>query len=127
MILDEATKIAIIQAIEGIRKQVTWKPQKSIPHLQKRINLGHLPQEATLAQYNAIITAIVTSRDAKVYIYMHETIIYPTLVAIIENKVWLVMIGLDGVLETAFPPDNPERYLSQPQFFYWGSVQELKI
>lgn len=37
------------------------------------------------------------------------------------------MIGLDGVLETAFPPDDPEGYLADPAFIYLGSVKELEI
>ncbi|SKB16111.1 conserved hypothetical protein [Planktothrix sp. PCC 11201] len=42
-------------------------------------------------------------------------------------QLWLVMIGLDGVLETAFPPDDPKGYLSNSAFIYLGSVKELEI
>jgi hypothetical protein len=129
LIFDEVKRIAVIQAIGIVRDSINWKPGKANTHLAKRISLGHLPDEATIEQYNAIVTSVVNSRDANVYLYVfrdredRETI-YPTLVANVENKIWLVMIGLDGVLETAFPPD--EGYLGKPEFIYLGSVKELE-
>ncbi len=37
----------------------------------------------------------------------------------------LVMMGLDGVLETAFPPKEPESYLANSMFIYVGLVKDL--
>jgi hypothetical protein len=45
-------------------------------------------------------------------------------VSTVQNKVWLVMIGLDGLMETAFPPDDSETYLADPAFAYVGQLQE---
>jgi hypothetical protein len=42
-----------------------------------------------------------------------------------EQQVWLVMIAMNGILETAFPPDMPEEYLSNPSFTYVGLVGEI--
>lgn len=84
-----------------------------------------MPDETTLEQYNAIVTFVVNNSNANVYIYVYGETIYPTLVANVENIIWLVMIGLDGVLETAFPPD--EGYLAKSEFVYLGSVKELEI
>jgi hypothetical protein len=53
-----------------------WKSKYSS---LKRIRLGHLPDEATLEQYNAIVTSVVNSRDATVYLYVfrdRETIYF---------------------------------------------------
>ncbi len=119
--------IDILEAIGKVRKVIIWKPGKADSHLVKRIRLGHLPDDATLEQYNTIITFVVNSPDANVYGYIYGEKIYPTLVANVENRLWLVMIGLDGVLETAFPPDDPEGYLSNSKFGYLGSVKELEI
>jgi hypothetical protein len=119
--------IDILEAIGKVRKVIIWKPGKADNHLVKRIRLGHLPGDATLEQYNTIITFVVNSPDARVYGYIYGEKIYPTLVANVENRLWLVMIGLDGVLETAFPPDDPEGYLSNSNFGYLGSVKELEI
>lgn len=125
MILDEVKRIAVFQAIGRVREQIIWKPGKATRHLSKRISRGHLPDETTLEQYNAIVTFVINNSNANVYIYVYGETIYPTLVANVENIIWLVMIGLDGVLETAFPPD--EGYLAKPEFVYLGSVKELEI
>ncbi|VXD12003.1 hypothetical protein [Planktothrix paucivesiculata] len=119
--------IAVFQAIGKVRDLIIWKPGKADSHLVKRVRLGHLPDDATLEQYNTIIAFVVNNPDANIYLYAYGETIYPTLVANVENHLWLVMIGLDGVLETAFPPDDPEGYLSNSAFIYLGSVKELEI
>ena len=35
-------------------------------------------------------------------------------VAEVEGVRWLVMLSLDGIMETAFPPEDPETYLARP-------------
>jgi hypothetical protein len=115
----------IIQAISLIQKNIQWKPQKAEPHLQKRIRLGHLPENATLETYEIIIATIVANPDSQVYIYRYQQLIYPTITLSLNNTLWLVMIGLDGILETAFPPSNPQQYLSNPAFIYIGNLKEL--
>ncbi|MEG4495815.1 hypothetical protein QUB05_10630 [Microcoleus sp. F10-C6] len=125
--IDEVKLLAVIQAIARVRQQIIGKPGKAISHLLKRTRLGHLPDDATLEQYNVIIAAVANSLDADVYLYVYGETIYPTLVANMENKVWLVMISLEGVLETAFPPDRPESYLANSAFVYLCSVKELEI
>lgn len=127
MIFEGVKRVAVIQAIGIVRERINWKPGKATRHLLKRISLGHLPDETTLEQYNEIVTFVVNNPDANIYLYVFRETIYPTLVANIENKIWLVMIGLDGVLETAFPPDDPEGYLADSAFIYLGSVKELEI
>ncbi|MEG4282298.1 hypothetical protein QUB68_04155 [Microcoleus sp. A006_D1] len=125
--IDEVNRLAVLQAIARVREQIIWKSGKSTSHLLKRIGLGHLPDDANLEQYNAIIAAVVNSPDANVYVYVYGEKIYPTLVANIENKLWIVMISVEGVLETAFPPDLPESYLANSDFVYLSSVKELEI
>ena len=56
----------------------------------------------------------------------HKSKAYPTLMAEVSGEYWLVMIGLDGVMETAFPPDDPEDYLADPAFIYVGVMEELE-
>lgn len=125
--IDEVKRVAILQAIARVREQIIWKPGKATSHLLKRIRLGHLPDDASLDRYNAIITAVANSPEANVYVYVYGETIYPTLVANADNKVWLVMISVEGVLETAFPPDRAESYLANSNFVYLGSVKELQI
>lgn len=127
LIIDEVKRIAVLQAIKRVRKEIIWKPGKADSHLAKRICLGHLSDDAALEQYNAIVTSVVSSTDANVYLYVYGERIYPTLIANVENKIWLVMIGLDGVLETAFPPDDLENYLANSAFVYLGLVKDLEV
>ncbi len=35
------------------------------------------------------------------------------------------MFSLEGIMETAFPPHNPEKYLKNNPFFYIGKLQEF--
>ncbi|HIK10673.1 MAG TPA: hypothetical protein IGS52_10460 [Oscillatoriaceae cyanobacterium M33_DOE_052] len=92
------------------------------------MRLPCLPDRATLEDYNQIIASVVNSNNANIYLYKYtnnDTDIYPTVTATISAQIWLVMIGMDGVLETAFPPDSPENYLGQSNFVFLGSKQEL--
>jgi len=41
----------VVEAIRQLRDQVRWKPGKDRQHLAKRVALGHLPSEATAADY----------------------------------------------------------------------------
>jgi hypothetical protein len=108
-----------------IQASIQWKPGKDIQHLKTRIHYGHLPGSATLIDYEAIIAHIVGDKTAVVYVYAWTQSIYPTIVANYQNRQWLVMFGLNGVMETAFPPTKPDEYLADPRFRYIGTVQEL--
>lgn len=116
-----------IQAILQAQTCIRWKLGKASSHLAKRLRLGHLPKIATIETYQAVIHQVITDSKAKIYIYSYESALYPTITSIIEDEVWLVMIGLDGILETAFPPENPIDYLSKSNFTYIGILEELLI
>jgi hypothetical protein len=122
---DEGKRLEIIQAIEQVREGILWKPGKGMAHLLKRINLGHLDPSTTIEEYNIIISSIVRDADAKVYVYTYGKTFYPTVTSSIDNTIWLVMMGVDGVLETAFPPKEPESYLANSMFIYVGLVKDL--
>ena len=112
-------------AIRRIRAEIQWKPGKDINHLRTRIHYGHLPPDATLDDYEAIISAIVHDPAATVYAFVWQDDVYPTIVAEYGGRRWLVMFSLSGIMETAFPPTNPDEYLADARFQYLGAVQEL--
>jgi hypothetical protein len=44
---------------------------------------------------------------------------------VMYDRLWLVMMRMDGILETSFPPDDPEKYLNNNYFTYLGIMEEL--
>ena len=84
----------IADAIRRLREGVRWRPGKHAQHLAKRIELGHLPVGATLAEYEALIIRVVSTSTAEVFVYRWGEALYPTVVAEVEGTRWLVMMVL---------------------------------
>ncbi len=120
----EAYRSPILSAIRQASEEVRWKAGKALPHLEKRILKGHLHSNATLETYHDVIVTVMTHPEAQLYLYTFQESLYPTIVAPIADQHWLVMIGMDGVMETAFPPDDPDTYLSDAHFTHLGALQE---
>lgn len=117
----------IADAIRRLREGVRWRPGKNAQHLAKRIEHGHLPVETTLAEYEAIIIRVISTSTAEVFVYCWGETLYPTVVAEVEGARWLVMVGLDSIMETAFPPEDPETYLANLRFQRLGTPEELGL
>lgn len=47
--------------INRVRKQIQWKPDSAMVHLQKRKRRGHLSETAVLADYERIILQVLES------------------------------------------------------------------
>ncbi len=105
--------------------QVRWRPGRAARHLLKRKLRGHLPSEATLADYEHLIQAVLTDTQARVYLYRHNDTPYITVLTILQNRHWLVMLTLDGVMESAYVVENPDFYLSKPVFEMMESLDEV--
>lgn len=43
----------------------------------------------------------------------------------VAGRAWLAIFSLDGIMETAFPPRNIDRYLARPGFTRIGTVEEV--
>jgi hypothetical protein len=117
----------IADAIRRLRAGIHWRPGKHTQHLAKRIELGHLPVGTTLAEYEAIIIRAISTSIAEVFVYHWGETLYPTVVAEVEGTRWLVMMGLDSIMETAFPPENPVIYLANLRFQRLGTLEELGL
>jgi hypothetical protein len=115
----------ILDAIKIVRSQVRWKHNSAVRHLRKRKQRGHLPPPATLEDYEHIIQSVVQDKTGRVYRYWYNGIPYVTVVATVDTRQWLVMFAYDGVLESAFVIERPERYLSKPGFEWIGSLNEV--
>jgi hypothetical protein len=116
-----------IDAIRRLREGLRWKPGKDTQHLAKRIELGHLSVGATLAEYEAIIIRVIDTSTAEVFVYRWGETVYPTVVAEVEGARWLAMVDLDSIMETAFPPEDPETYLANLRFQRLGTLEELGL
>ncbi len=112
-------------AIRQVRNQVRWKPNKAQSHIEKRIRLGHLPPVTTLTDYEVLIHAVLHHSEAVVYGFRYANVLYPTVVAPQQGQLWLVMFGLDGIMETAFPLDDPIIYFQNPKYQRFGLLAEF--
>jgi len=115
----------VTTAIRAVRQEIRWKPGKDVEHLQTRKDWGHLPADATLDDYHATIKTVVENDEAQVFLYHYRAGVYPTVVAEIGNAQWLVMFDMNGIMETAFVIEWPERYLTKREFELIGSLAEV--
>jgi hypothetical protein len=115
----------VAEAIRLVRAGIRWKPDKDLSHLRTRIDYGHLPVTATMSDYEQIISDRMNDKSALVYAYVWRQDVYPTVVSVDQGRRWLVMFGLNGTMETAFPPDDPDQYLADKRFYRLGTMQEL--
>jgi len=113
------------QAIIKVQSQIIWKPNKAESHLRKRIKMGHLPRDFSLENYEKIIKKIILNTESQVYVFKDNFVLYPSLTGIIKDRLWLVMFDVNGIMETAFPPSNPQKYLQNNPFIYLGTLKEL--
>ena len=112
-------------AIQALRVQVRWKPGKDTRHLEKRKRRGHLPPEFTVAQYNHLIATILLNDENLVYHCQVSGVSYGAVRGTYDGREWLVIFGLEGVMETAFPPGRIEQYITLHGFVLLGKIKEV--
>jgi hypothetical protein len=121
----EHLRVQIVNAVHSVRSQVRWKPGSAVRHLLKRKLRGHLPSGATLDDYERMVWTVLQDSQAQVYLYRYGDIPYAAVVAVVEQRHWLVMFTVDGVMESAYVVERPEHYLSHPAFACIGSLSEV--
>ncbi|MBM3238243.1 hypothetical protein FJZ31_18280 [Candidatus Poribacteria bacterium] len=119
-------KQEVLSAIRAIRQRVIWKPGKDIQHLDKRKSMGHIPQGYTLNDYNQLILSIVSESTNEVYLYIFGQAHYYGIVGNALGVKWLVLVSSQGVMETAFPPDNLQEYIDKRGFERLGKVGDFQ-
>lgn len=118
----------ILEAASGInviRKEVRWKPKKDKEHLEKRKARGHLSEDTSLKDYNSLINGLALNDENDVYLYKFVLDKYYVIRGKIGNLEWVVIFSKDGVVETAFPPDDIKSYIKKRGFIYIGKVGEI--
>jgi hypothetical protein len=119
------TEHDIAAAILSLRTQVRWKPGKDADHLAKRKQRGHLPLDAKIDDYNEIIITVLSDDESKVYRYDVAGDTYGVVWGTCERQEWLIIFGLDGVMETAFPSKAPQRYITRRAMVFLGKVEDI--
>ena len=115
----------LLDALHGIRRNVQWKPEKGVVHLNKRQKMKHLPQSASLLDYEKIISDLVKNGQNIVYLYEFTRTHYYAVRGFAHKREWLVIFGTGGVMETAFPPENIDDYLEKRGFVILGPIEEV--
>ena len=115
-----------MKAIQSVRKNIHWKTNSAERHLQKRKLRGHLSKTATIGDYEHVISTVLRDETSQVFHYWYNRVPYVTIVGTVQPKQWLVMFSYDGVIESAFVVERPERYLSKPGFEQIGQLDEVE-
>ena len=113
------------RAVSRLRVAVYWKPGKDIQHLEKRKALGHLPQDCQIKDYNKLISELVQGLENEVYLYEFGSQRYYMVRGKIKEKEWIVILSKEGIIETAFPPQKIEEYLSKRNAALLGKIGEI--
>ena len=124
-ILTIEERAKLLDALHCIRKTVQWKPGKDILHLKKRQKMNHLSLSASLLDYNKVISALIGNEQNIIYLYEFRGIYYYAVRGFIHEKEWLTIFGANGVMETAFPPENIDYYLERRGFVPLGRMKEV--
>ena len=119
-----ALRAAASTALRALQTQIRWKAGKDLQHLAKRQALGHLPATASVETYNAFIHSLATGSGA-VYRYSFRGTDYFAIRGTIHGLAWLVIFDQSGLVETAFPPDDIDRYLAKRGFQYLATREEI--
>jgi hypothetical protein len=87
--------------------------------------MGHLPPSASLEEYNQIITTLLQMPENVVYYYPFGQSSFYAVSGRIGATIWVVIFNPDGVMETAFPPTDPDGYIARRGFQVIGSIGEV--
>jgi hypothetical protein len=123
--LSSGEEAVLAEALLALRDKVRWKPGKDVVHHQKRQNMGHLPLSCSLAGYENLILDIVRNGQSIVYLYEVRGVHFYAVRGFNAGNEWLVIFGRDGVMETAFPPENMDGYLAARGFVVLGHLEEV--
>ena len=90
-------------------------------HLKRRKKHGHLSENATETELIQRGLEVLKSPSSKVYGYIPSGTIY-----FVVYKEWAVFFDENGLWDTVFPPDVPDRYFaSRESYKLIGKLSEL--
>lgn len=102
-----------------------WKPGKAKYHLLKRKNRQHVPYDWEMRDYITLIMNILTDKENDIYIYFKESFNQNYFV-FADGRAWIVIIGENGIIETAMMADRYNHYLDETKGYrYIGKIKEV--
>ena len=123
------TKKKIRHIIKDVNKNgLKWKRGKDIEHLEKRKRKCHIPEDFTIEAYESIIIDIIDDKENETYLYFLEGFEQNYYVFANPKTKWMVIIGENTVIESAFIIDKKPYhvYLSKERgYMYLGTVKEV--
>jgi len=72
-----------------------------------------------------LIQALVQEAEHQVYLYRFASERYYAVRGMVGRTEWLVISTKEGVVETAFPPDAMDDYLSKRGFVLMSTIREV--
>jgi len=124
-ILSTEERNALIEALFSIRNKIQWKAGKDYAHLKKRQRMNHVSISATISDYDKIIYDIAQNDNNILYIYEFKACNYYAIRGFAQEKEWLIIYGPNGIMETAFPPEDTDGYLNKRGFVLIGQIKEV--
>jgi len=123
--VDEPGRAEFETIKDGImRNGPKWKSDTTLDgHVAKRIKKEHIPDNWTTKDYNNKIKEVLSKKNLEVYEYVRNEKTgqpFDQKYYIYGDGKWIVMVGENGVMETAFPPDAINGG-------YSGYLQGLKV
>ena len=115
--------------IERFRKayekalECKWKggAESIASHLKRRKKRGHLSENATETELIQKGLEVLKSPSSKVYEYIPSGTIY-----FVVYKEWALFFDENGLWDTVFPPDVPDRYFASTKGYkFIGKLSEL--
>ncbi len=122
-VLSDEERIALVDALSAISNKLHWKPGKDIVHLKKRRRMKHM--SGNLDDYEQIIYNILRNVKNIVYLYDFMGTYYYAVRGFTARNEWLVIFGRNGLMETAFHPENIDEYLEHRGFVFLGRIEEI--
>lgn len=124
--MEKLLKETILFVLNDVKKNgLKWKLGKNVEHLEKRKRKGHIPSDFTLDDYERVILSIINNVENDVYLYYLKGFIKDYFV--FGNGSWIVIIGDDSIIDTAFQIDTSySDYLSKDKGYeYLGKIKEV--
>lgn len=112
-------------ALRAVREEICWRTSKDLQHLKKRKEMGHLPKDFSMEDYNSLIEKLIGKDDNFVYLYVFGSKRYYAVRGEFLTAQWLVIFDKQGIIETAFPPYDIKSYLKNRGFVLIGRIGEI--